>query len=72
MLEGLTDEGMVFAFIILGIALLLSVASLVCYFIVLVKMFKNQHSALAIASILLVSCSGVGLLIAFVKTINIR
>jgi hypothetical protein len=39
---------------------------IVCFIIVLVKMFKSGQTVLAIACILLVCCAGIGFLVAFV------
>jgi hypothetical protein len=63
--SGLTPAGMVVVLVIGAVALLLAIASLACFVMVLVKMFKNQQAGLGVACILLTFCVGVGPLIAF-------
>ncbi len=50
--------------LLLGLYALCSIASLVCFILVIVKMFQNEQTGLAIACILLIWC--IGGLIAFV------
>jgi hypothetical protein len=45
---------------------IISIASLVCYILVLVKMFQNGQTGLGIACILLTCVCGIGALIAFI------
>lgn len=44
----------------------LSIVALVCYVLVLVKMFQNGQTGLGIACIVLLFCFGIGVLIAFI------
>lgn len=48
------------------ISLLLSLLSLGCFIMVVVKMFQHGQTGLGIACIVLVICAGIGALIAFV------
>lgn len=48
------------------VALGCGIASLVCFILVLIEMFKRQQTGLAIACIVLAFCTGIGTLIAFV------
>ena len=48
------------------ISILLSLVSLGCFIMVVVKMFQNGQTGLGIACIVLVLCAGIGALIAFV------
>lgn len=49
---------------VLGI--IASIGSLVCYILVLIKMFQNGQTGLGIACIVLLFCCGIGGLIAFI------
>lgn len=56
---------------VLGVLLILlliaiSIASLICFVMVLVKMFQNNQAGLGIICILLTLCTGIGPLVAFV------
>ena len=53
------------AFVLLGLVILLGLVQLGCFVMVIIKMFQNQQTGLAIASILTIPC-GIGGLIAFV------
>ncbi|MFN3150079.1 hypothetical protein [Bremerella sp.] len=53
------------AFLFLGLAAILGLVSLVCFILVIVKMFQNDDSTLGIICIVTIFC-GIGGLIAFV------
>ena len=48
------------------VSLVLSLVSLACFVMVVVKMFQNGQTGLGIACIVLVLCAGIGALIAFI------
>lgn len=48
------------------VQVLLGIISLVCYILVLVKMFQNGQTGLGVACIVLLFCAGIGALIAFI------
>jgi hypothetical protein len=54
------------AILIQAVSAILSIISLVCFIMVVVKMFQNGQTGLGIASIVLIFCCGIGGLIAFV------
>ncbi|WDI40678.1 hypothetical protein [Bremerella sp. P1] len=53
------------AFLFLGLAAILGIVSLVCFILIIVKMFQNDDSTLGIICIVTIFC-GIGGLIAFV------
>jgi hypothetical protein len=53
-------------FVISGLQWLLAVVSLVCFILVLIKMFQAGEQTLGIICIVLVLCFGIGGLIAFI------
>lgn len=53
------------AFVILGLEAIVGLVSLACFIMVIIKMFQNNDTGLAIASIVLIFC-GIGGLIAFI------
>ncbi|PQO25193.1 hypothetical protein C5Y96_25135 [Blastopirellula marina] len=53
------------AFLFLGLAGILGIVSLVCFILIIVKMFQNDDSTLGIICIVTIFC-GIGGLIAFV------
>jgi len=57
---------MVLAFLLFPVLIVCSIASLVCFIMVVVKMFQNDQTGMAIACIVLSFCTGVGPIIAFV------
>jgi hypothetical protein len=48
------------------LAAVVGIVSLVCFILVLVEMFRREQTGLAIACIVLVLCTGIGFLIAFI------
>ncbi len=53
-------------FVIQGLQALLGIASLVCFVLVLIKMFQSGEQTLGIVCIVLVLCFGIGFLVAFI------
>lgn len=53
------------AFLILGLSIIVGIGSLVCFIMVIVKMFQNGQTGLGVACLILILC-GIGPLIAFV------
>jgi hypothetical protein len=53
-------------FVIQGLQALLGIAGLVCFVLVLIKMFQSGEQTLGIVCIVLVLCFGIGGLIAFI------
>jgi hypothetical protein len=53
------------AFVILGLEAVVALVSLACFIMVIIKMFQNGDTGLAIACIVLIFC-GIGGLIAFI------
>jgi len=56
----------ILAVLFLLLAGVCGIGSLVCFIMVLVKMFQNDQSTLGIVCIVLALCTGIGALIAFV------
>ena len=52
--------------LILGVAGLLAIASIVYFILVVVQMFKHEQAGLAIVSLVLTPCVGIGPLLAYV------
>jgi hypothetical protein len=52
--------------LLLFLVVVSSIASLVCFILVLIKMFQANQTALAIVCIVLTFCTGIGSLIAFI------
>jgi hypothetical protein len=52
--------------VVSGLQFIVGIASLVCFVMVLVKMFQNGQTGLAIACILLLFVCGIGALVTFV------
>jgi len=53
-------------FVIQALQGLLVIASLVCFVLVLIKMFQSGEQTLGIVCIVLVLCSGIGFIVAFI------
>ncbi len=49
-----------------GLVSILGIASLVCFILVLIKMFQQGQTGLGVACIVLAFCAGIGALIAFI------
>ncbi len=49
-----------------GLLAILGIGSLVCFILVLIKMFQQGQTGLGIACIVLAFCAGIGVLIAFI------
>lgn len=49
-----------------GLNVLVSIGTLICFILVVIKMFQHGQTGLGIASIVLVFCCGIGGLIAFI------
>jgi len=54
------------ALILMGLCWVLGAVNLVCYILVLVKMFHHEDVGLAAITLLLSVCSGVGVLLGFI------
>ena len=54
------------ALVLLGLCWLLGAVNIVCFILVLVKMFHNEDVGLAGLTLLLTVCSGVGVFLGFV------
>lgn len=53
-------------YLLYAIAGIASLVTLVCYVMVVIKMFQNGQTGLGIASLVLFFCFGIGVLLAFV------
>src|SRR5262249_9249380 len=62
--EGATS--MIVLILLIGVIVVVSIASLVCFIMVLVKMFQHGQTGLGVACIVLALCTGIGSLIAFI------
>jgi hypothetical protein len=54
------------AFLLMALQGLVGLGSLVCFIMVLIKMFQTGQSTMAIVCIVLAFCGGLGILIAFI------
>jgi hypothetical protein len=54
------------AYLLMALQVIVGIAYLVCFILVLIKMFQNGQTGLGIACIVLVFCVGIGALIAFI------
>src|SRR5215831_2538164 len=54
------------AYLLMALQAIVGIASLVCFIMVVIKMFQQGQTGLGIACIVLVFCIGIGALIAFI------